>query len=126
MRGGHSTFSGKTPTVVVIAGRPSACASTTARPVSGGSNAATTMPSPANTNATLRSPPPTSSRAASITVIWPFRGAIRLGTSTTRVCGRTPQLRRNEAMWSALTAAGLNVAVSTARGITVMRSGGIL
>ena len=59
-------------------------------------------------------------------LICPFQGAIRPGTSTTRICGRTPQARRNAAMRSALTAAGLNMAVSTARGITVMRSGGIL
>ena len=47
---------------------------------------------------------------------------MRPGTSTTRICGSRPQLRRSEAMRSALTAAGLKVAVSTARGITVMRS----
>jgi hypothetical protein len=74
----------------------------------------------------LRSPPPTNSRAASIMLSGPFHGAMRPGTSTTRICGRIPHTRRSAAMRSALTAAGLKLAVSTARGITVMRSGGIL
>src|SRR5690349_4662732 len=38
----------------------------------------------------LRSPPPTMSRAASIMLIWPFHGAMRPGTSTTRIWGSTP------------------------------------
>ena len=66
-----------------------------------------------------------SSRAASIMLICPFHGAMRPGTSTTRMCGSIPQARRSAAMRSALTAAGLKLAVSTARGITVMRSGAI-
>ncbi len=70
--------------------------------------------------------PPTISRAASSTLICPFQGATRPATSTTRICGSTPQTRRIAAMRSPLTAAGLNLAVSTARGITVMRSGASL
>ena len=59
-------------------------------------------------------------------LICPFHGAMRPGTSTTRMSGRIPHTRRSAAMRSALTAAGLKMAVSTARGITVMRSGAML
>src|SRR5581483_2878002 len=81
---------------------------------------------PTKTKAMLRLPLATISRAASITLICPFHGAMRPGTSTTRMSGRTAQTRRRLAMRSALTAAGLNAAVSTARGMTVMRSAGSL
>ncbi len=58
-------------------------------------------------------------------LICPFHGATRPATSTTRISGSRPQTRRSAAMRSPLIAAGLNVAVSTARGMTVMRSGAI-
>jgi hypothetical protein len=65
----------------------------------------------------------TSRRFAAISL--PFQGATRPATTTTRISGNTPQTRRKAAMRSPLMAAGLNVSVSIARGMTVMRSAGM-
>ena len=61
-----------------------------------------------------------SARAASGTMLWPFHGATRPGTSTMRAWLGTRQAPRSASLRCGSTASGSNMAVSISRGMMVI------